>query len=103
SVRLPAFGVCLDLHSFPTRRSSDLGSKILLEDAELVVGVDANAEAIDWAQKHFRGPQFICGAIEDEPWTGKFETVVSLETTVSKDRKSTRLNSSHGSISYAVF
>lgn len=56
------------------------GSKILLNSAQLVVGVDASAQAIQWAEEHFQGPYFIQGKIEDEPWTGRFETVVSLET-----------------------
>ena len=56
------------------------GSKILLESAQLVVGVDLSAQAIHWAEEHFQGPCFIQGRIEDEPWTGRFETVVSLET-----------------------
>lgn len=56
------------------------GSKILLNNAQLVVGVDASAQAIHWAEEHFQGPYFVQGRIEDEPWTGKFETVVSLET-----------------------
>ncbi len=56
------------------------GSKILLESAQLVVGVDASAQAIHWAEEHFQGPCFIQGRIEDEPWNGRFETVVSLET-----------------------
>lgn len=56
------------------------GSKILLGSADLVVGVDASASAIHWAEEHFQGPYFIQGKIEDEPWNGKFETVVSLET-----------------------
>lgn len=56
------------------------GSKILLGSADLVVGVDASASAIHWAEEHFQGPCFIQGKIEDEPWNGKFETVVSLET-----------------------
>lgn len=56
------------------------GSKILLDSAQLVVGVDESAQAIHWAEEHFQGPYFIQGRIEEEPWTGKFETVVSLET-----------------------
>lgn len=56
------------------------GSKILMDNAQLVVGVDASAQAIHWAEEHFQGPCFIQGRIEEEPWTGKFETVVSLET-----------------------
>jgi 2-polyprenyl-3-methyl-5-hydroxy-6-metoxy-1,4-benzoquinol methylase len=56
------------------------GSKILMEAAQLVVGVDSSYEAIKWADEHFHGPYFIQGKIEDEPWSGKFETVVSFET-----------------------
>jgi len=56
------------------------GSKILLERADLVIGVDISPDAIAWAEEHFHGPCFIQGKIEDEPWAGKFETVVSLET-----------------------
>ena len=56
------------------------GSKILLQNAQLVVGVDYSAQAIHWAEEHFQGPYFIQGRLEDEPWTGRFETVVSLET-----------------------
>jgi 2-polyprenyl-3-methyl-5-hydroxy-6-metoxy-1,4-benzoquinol methylase len=56
------------------------GSKILLENAVEVVGVDYSLEAIGWAREFFRGPHFIRGKIEESPWTGQFETVVSLET-----------------------
>jgi SAM-dependent methyltransferase len=57
------------------------GSKILLNaNAQLVVGVDQSHQAINWAEEHFQGPCFIQGQIEDEPWNGRFETVVSLET-----------------------
>ena len=56
------------------------GSKILLGSAQLVVGVDSSAQAIQWAEEHFQGPYFIQGRIEEEPWDGKFETIVSLET-----------------------
>ncbi len=56
------------------------GSKILLERAGQVVGVDASKGAIDWAYEYFRGPHYIQGRIEEAPWTGSFETVVSLET-----------------------
>jgi 2-polyprenyl-3-methyl-5-hydroxy-6-metoxy-1,4-benzoquinol methylase len=56
------------------------GSKILLENAVEVVGVDYSLGAIEWAREFFRGPHFIRGKIEESPWTGQFETVVSLET-----------------------
>src|SRR5690606_40252190 len=75
-----------DLHSFPTRRSSDLGSSKdsldLLRDA----GVDLTTAA---------------------PYDAAFATMEeylnTLEEALSEDRKSTRLNSSHVKISYAVF
>src|SRR5437870_13762745 len=56
------------LHSFPTRRSSDLG-------------------------------------LEAVRWPGRFEVVRRrpLVVEAARDRKSTRLNSSHVAISYAVF
>src|SRR5438445_13147266 len=62
-----------DLHSFPTRRSSDLnvyigaGAKVL---GDVIVGEGS---------------------------------VVGANAVVIQDRKSTRLNSSHANISYAVF
>lgn len=56
------------------------GSKMLLNAGQLVVGVDSSHAAIEWAEEHFQGPYFIHGKIEEEPWPGKFETVVSLET-----------------------
>src|SRR5207245_11731385 len=68
-------------HSFPTRRSSDLSR------SDSVYGPAAG----HWGVWYF--------ADQD------FETVVQNLTTYLQflDRKSTRLNSSHGSISYAVF
>src|SRR5688572_31533781 len=73
-----------DLHSFPTRRSSDLGHGMLKvwmshgdEVTEMPAGFKlmASTDACPIA------------AMADE----------------SQDRKSTRLNSSHSQISYAVF
>lgn len=54
------------------------GSQIL--SAGDVTGVDASAEAIKWAIRHFPGPKYILGRIENSPWVGEFDTVVSLET-----------------------
>jgi 2-polyprenyl-3-methyl-5-hydroxy-6-metoxy-1,4-benzoquinol methylase len=56
------------------------GSKILLENADFVVGVDASPEALAWAREYYRGPYYVQGRIEEAPWSGQFETVVSLET-----------------------
>src|SRR5207302_8657106 len=67
------YGHPRDLHSFPTRRSSDLNchNQRLVDTVHLLLG-----PAVD-------------GVEVVDRWT--------------KDRKSTRLNSSHVKISYAVF
>lgn len=56
------------------------GAQLLSTGGKEVVGVDASQEALNWASRFFRGPTYICGRIEERPWEGKFDTVVSLET-----------------------
>ena len=56
------------------------GSRFLQSKVPEVVGVDISPDAIDWAHKYFPGPTYIIGDIEQEPWEGKFETIVSFET-----------------------
>src|SRR5947209_16669195 len=68
-----------DLHSFPTRRSSDLSSKRRSILAPLSSG-----------QRSWR-------------WRRPFGLRLWASRNVARDRKSTRLNSSHANISYAVF
>src|SRR5207247_4229231 len=82
-----------DLHSFPTRRSSDLGGG------------------------YTHCPELACFYLRDHQQTapagepGLFHQPIALDRsghdlpagTVARDRKSTRLNSSHEWISYAVF
>src|SRR5438876_6012539 len=73
-----------DLHSFPTRRSSDLGA----------------FAAYAFSRFRFKGRRFGMMAlllIQMFPQFGAIAAIYLL------DRKSTRLNSSHPSISYAVF
>src|SRR5206468_12789374 len=71
-----------DLHSFPTRRSSDL--KLALGDhAEVLCTLDSRDRALHFLH---RGDRFLRRGEGSE-----------------EDRKSTRLNSSHDQISYAVF
>src|SRR5690625_8009003 len=73
---------CRDLHSFPTRRSSDLeGGVVLLAGGAFSVVVGAGGGVGQRGERC----QEECS----------FELLV--------DRKSTRLNSSHVAISYAVF
>src|SRR5690242_21085635 len=80
---------------FPTRRSSDLGAHELVGDLQQEVqGQDHGAGQPD--------PDRRCSAL---PLEG--EAVArdqgSVRAELDADRKSTRLNSSHMSISYAVF
>src|SRR5690606_41959584 len=95
----------LDLHSFPTRRSSDLM---------------INIKSI-WETQKPTGDTFIRTKIDDIPHlncfaatnhiTGQHLYIMSVSKNViipelknfKLDRKSTRLNSSHVKISYAVF
>src|SRR5699024_11849054 len=69
-----------DLHSFPTRRSSDLIS--CLARASLCLPLPVRWLLPRWP------------ALRPVQWSS---------SALSSDRKSTRLNSSHVSISYAVF
>src|SRR5690348_18114836 len=72
------------LHSFPTRRSSDL---------------EINAEFI----KACGAPQLKLRYCQDGKKLPLKEKYSAEEKEMREDRKSTRLNSSHPSISYAVF
>src|SRR5690242_21521888 len=77
-----------DLHSFPTRRSSDLPA--------CRTGIDATQRPVS-AQPVDATPPDI-----DLLLKGGVRDAETMEV-VFGDRKSTRLNSSHMSISYAVF
>src|SRR5699024_12819223 len=81
-----------DLHSFPTRRSSDLRSqpqKPLLIPVKVLRGI------------------LLCGVLAVLAGvlylSTRPQTVEGMGEVYYTDRKSTRLNSSHVSISYAVF
>src|SRR5205085_12098585 len=80
-----------DLHSFPTRRSSDLGlSRTLQSTGEY----DKALAAVDEALKD---------APKDAGLHARRAELLHLPAAGTRDRKSTRLNSSHSQISYAVF
>src|SRR5205814_10618358 len=74
------------LHSFPTRRSSDLGFSPVVLAAE---------NDLIWAEGLIRGSA--------PDLAGAAELINKTRVTRGGDRKSTRLNSSHLGISYAVF
>src|SRR5207245_10712195 len=89
------------LHSFPTRRSSDLSSPVAATPSSAPpspsapsVGTPAVRSIRHLAASAPRTSAPAAPAIPSTPVTVRVP---------AQDRKSTRLNSSHGSISYAVF
>src|SRR5689334_24729198 len=92
---LLSYGDHRDLHSFPTRRSSDLADR-------KVGGYSGGMKRrLDLALALVHRPRIL---FLDEPTTGlDIQSRTALWEEVARDRKSTRLNSSHSSISYAVF
>src|SRR5690606_41954258 len=99
--------LCLDLHSFPTRRSSDLTQA---QFAGYYVAKDKGfyeEEGLDVEIKpggpDIAPPQVIAGGGADVVVDWMPSALATREKGVAlvKDRKSTRLNSSHVKISYA--
>src|SRR5204863_9666939 len=84
-----------DLHSFPTRRSSDLATLAVLEDC---LADFPGAVLLVTHDRYFldRVTNQILAFDKDDAGRGTL-------TALAGDRKSTRLNSSHVEISYAVF
>src|SRR5207249_9605906 len=88
------------LHSFPTRRSSDLAVAAGKREVEQLAG-----DIVDRELR--RGPAVRIrlvrhrndGVVSEAEWPFGHEKALDRVA----DRKSTRLNSSHVSISYAVF
>src|SRR5690606_40869357 len=97
----------LALHSFPTRRSSDLDLKDVKLGAQVgTTSLDFITDLVKPGEKPavYQRNDFAKSALK----TGQVDAiVVDLPTafyiTGAEDRKSTRLNSSHVKISYAVF
>src|SRR5204863_4902457 len=93
------YGDPSDLHSFPTRRSSDL----------LRVRIDVTAPAAPEISSptHPAAPRRMRGRDVTFEWTEPKDVSgikhYSYQLSRRRDRKSTRLNSSHVEISYAVF
>src|SRR5438128_8828890 len=87
-----------DLHSFPTRRSSDLGEEHVLQH------VDAEEVDREYLERGYeRGEERRDSEEEDARAPRRPAPPLHPPHAARVDRKSTRLNSSHGSISYAVF
>src|SRR5690606_40935496 len=96
-----------DLHSLPTRRSSDLFTiNAIAWDPFTQQLIDPFNGRGDLEQRILRHTS---GAFVEDPlrvlramqFAGRFDLTLAPET--AADRKSTRLNSSHVKISYAVF
>src|SRR5699024_11269502 len=92
------------LHSFPTRRSSDLDVIRNIRTVRLLFGflrstVSNPSHCFNVIPVQFM-TQIFYMAVNHSAITVK---VITPQTGQQRDRKSTRLNSSHVSISYAVF
>src|SRR5207247_10011902 len=88
-----------DLHSFPTRRSSDLQQQDVKGKLGICVRLDHRADAFDPFEESLdvAAPHGAGRALE------LVEELDPADARAAIDRKSTRLNSSHEWISYAVF
>src|SRR5437762_8938953 len=96
-----------DLHSFPTRRSSDLaGGKqrvFLAQDVADLVELDP-ADLLDPAAQDRIGDRPVGEApLDRQVYVSVEHEPPVADQHLATDRKSTRLNSSHRCISYAVF
>src|SRR5207248_8114865 len=89
---LPSHRPHRPLHSFPTRRSSDLAS--FFTGAVTLSGGAGNDTLIGTAGND---------SLDGGAGTDVVSASANVNFTLAKDRKSTRLNSSHRTISYAVF
>src|SRR5690606_40508142 len=88
------------LHSFPTRRSSDLvaksgASEVKLEMEDIKITIRTGAAG------SFQEPTYVQHLPMANPAQQQVHQQVAAQD--PGDRKSTRLNSSHVKISYAVF
>src|SRR5690606_41451356 len=93
-----------DLHSFPTRRSSDLGLEPVTSSLSGKRSNRLSYRPVRRPAKTTSGRSVVLSerdlqaAQQDRP-----EVVEERAERAQRDRKSTRLNSSHVKISYAVF
>src|SRR5699024_12597632 len=99
SITLYAHDEHLKLHSFPTRRSSDLNQ---MDNAKnLLSSIWGNIKSLigDRASQILSDIKTKFTDIK----TSIQNRITEAKNQLTRDRKSTRLNSSHVSISYAVF
>src|SRR5437762_9728875 len=92
----------LVLHSFPTRRSSDLGGEeftILFPNKNAVAVIDY----LDLLRMNIESSTFRVRSGQERRKVSRPADRRTGPKRKTSDRKSTRLNSSHRCISYAVF
>src|SRR5205085_11425000 len=91
-----------DIHSFPTRRSSDLIKDN--PDVDLIYIVLPNGMHAEYTVRGLQaGKHVLCEKPMANTPAECQQMVDAGRKADRKDRKSTRLNSSHSQISYAVF
>src|SRR5207253_5543411 len=83
-----------NLHSFPTRRSSDLNPTLSAPGGAVLI--DTGAPALG-------GLETYIGIGTNRDSSVILTNIAGSSVQINPDRKSTRLNSSHVAISYAVF
>src|SRR5690606_40280364 len=91
----------LHLHSFPTRRSSDLFWEVGFEAPRVLARRDHDLLRAELRARRGRGPPGRLRLFAER--RGARHHPASAPAFARRDRKSTRLNSSHVKISYAVF
>src|SRR5439155_27032267 len=90
-----------DLHSFPTRRSSDLNGKSAEDSQECRTRVHIGEQHFRRRAARVHLPAICWRSFTMLPTARVMKLLTDEAETL--DRKSTRLNSSHVAISYAVF
>src|SRR5207248_10440655 len=95
------------LPSFPTRRSSDLVTAAATRSSDTAacstVSLPTTRRDVQSALKKLSSPTNSANKGKRPPKSGKVSLRQIGHPAVWSDRKSTRLNSSHRTISYAVF
>src|SRR5205814_7364870 len=101
----PVFCHRLQLHSFPTRRSSDLTGNNLVAMAWASHCITSAEIVRNWVLVYLGNAIGALGTVGLVlmAQVAQFGDGAIRETALAIDRKSTRLNSSHLGISYAVF
>src|SRR5206468_6640803 len=91
------------LHSFPTRRSSDLNSRSAKATSADSLTSSSESASLEINPSRALSSPIDPSATADSCLTNTLTSCDIACSNAGTDRKSTRLNSSHDQISYAVF